>query len=774
MSRPEWLNGTHARYKADTSIFTTWLAENARKTGFTLPSPVNHTTDDLGSEKSNKASPKPTVRQFTVDQLLQHAYHIVSQRPKVPVPESIFITARRAINARSKCAAWFQRAFNGNTNDVLQQQNDGHKHFIASLESMVRVLEPNKTLDAVRDNAPTLPANRYELLEYEDIVEEDVSSASNTMSPDAKNIAPQRTAAAIAQDRKAKARAAAFVLQLQCTLVDFDNIRQHVKQVWTQHKLGKIDLVTASVVTELAFQLIQHSEEQNLCLTMNGEPAVPVTHTQWLWRAYCRACDLPKVYLPDHPLRQLALRMCVPDYQLLETCLNLVIPTDSMLDKLTQDSKYESTVTVVQICWDNVLSGCGDCRKLVSDSVTEQLQSLGKDMGLEIADHLKIRKISIPFGVRMLADIHDVLGPNVDAASKRMKIGLNMSKLVRESYGRFLQTEPVKGLDLDQWTTEDDDELRGLSPLLDDVMDNSRIEREEDGLWSTRPQSNRPSERVTPKFPPYSYNPVICGLTLLWVHLNDLDMATLASDLWWAIIPVAHLYNALKQEGHLMFHWQSMESVITTYTPEHIFHGGKPTNLADCYTKLRLAKGVSATMAVPAAAARTPYVKRTRPKRRLADKIPPFTRMLRHWMMPGGLPGADVVAGTEDPMSKGVLIPLMQKALTSAQKKTDPVSASNNDIPEVSFLKAVQDGIAKEIPGLQIKLWSLNEECIQILIDIHAEFLESFLEAGLRYDPREYPLEHVAEDTIYLAQKRGGADVLPKVAQILKKVLKQK
>jgi hypothetical protein len=88
MSRPEWPASTHAQYKEDTGVFTTWLAEHAEKTGFALPPPVDQGTVKRG--KSKKKHVKAPLVQVTVRELVEPALHVVKQQPQVLVPHEIF------------------------------------------------------------------------------------------------------------------------------------------------------------------------------------------------------------------------------------------------------------------------------------------------------------------------------------------------------------------------------------------------------------------------------------------------------------------------------------------------------------------------------------------------------------------------------------------------------------------------------------------------------------------------------------------------------------
>jgi hypothetical protein len=74
------------------------LAENAKKTGYILPSLVN--------QASITAQTKGSTVLITVRQLEDQASYIAGQPKKVLVPQYVLSAARGAINARSRCAGY--------------------------------------------------------------------------------------------------------------------------------------------------------------------------------------------------------------------------------------------------------------------------------------------------------------------------------------------------------------------------------------------------------------------------------------------------------------------------------------------------------------------------------------------------------------------------------------------------------------------------------------------------------------------------------------------
>jgi hypothetical protein len=192
---------------------------------------------------------KAPLIQVTVRQLVEQALHIVKQQPKVLVPREILVVARRTINARSRCADWFKKVFTGTSDSSsrLQRQNDSHKHFIEMPKFLVKALEPNVSPDKEVKIKATMPANRHELLDFEDTIDDGISTVTELRETVGPNTTQTRKTGNLEEERDLDAK-----FRIICALVDFDNIHQHLKSVWTQYKADK-DLITASVVTEVAF-----------------------------------------------------------------------------------------------------------------------------------------------------------------------------------------------------------------------------------------------------------------------------------------------------------------------------------------------------------------------------------------------------------------------------------------------------------------------------------------------------------------------------------------
>lgn len=171
---PEFLTSSYKRYKEDTSVFTTWLSQTAKACGYrpsTKPNTAPTATANIskgprlkGKErklakeaakaKGNGKLPVPSTDDepasvkytVTTEEILKQATMIVDSGKCISMPRDVQKVADRAIQARQRCADWFQQA--GGENDSA---TDGHGHFIQVLKKVFHMLKADDG-ERVADN----------------------------------------------------------------------------------------------------------------------------------------------------------------------------------------------------------------------------------------------------------------------------------------------------------------------------------------------------------------------------------------------------------------------------------------------------------------------------------------------------------------------------------------------------------------------------------------------------------------------------------------------
>jgi hypothetical protein len=267
---PDKLSESYRQYKADTNSFVTWLSNTAVSQGYKFLSADTITTTlypdpavPLGSgtigrlkgkarkeakrADSSKAPLPPKTHNVSVKELLAQAEYIATfKKPLVQVPSGIQYVLKRAINARRKCAAWFQGS-------IVEREtsNATHQHFIWVLESVYGILEPHFVLTKLskKSTAPTpnigtrasdtsTPAyieNRFGALELDDLDQTAVDLLlSETPNTAAKKASKPPVSAAAETYELGTTVDEELPFLIFCLFEDLHKIQCFIKQTWQE------------------------------------------------------------------------------------------------------------------------------------------------------------------------------------------------------------------------------------------------------------------------------------------------------------------------------------------------------------------------------------------------------------------------------------------------------------------------------------------------------------------------------------------------------------
>jgi hypothetical protein len=294
-------------------------------------------------------------------------------------------------------------------------------------------------------------------------------------------------------------------------------------------------------------------------------------------------------------LKEFAYKIGLPPFVMLNFFLESFpgksdLINDSMVDEILELHDHKFALVALQVCWDGMVSGLMEFHPLIRDSLTKDLQELGYSRRPRV-DSISFPKISTVFSLQVLADFHEVMGTDIGRPAELMRIRLKMAKDARQFYGQFVNTIELPKFQRDKWSKFDEQTLRGLAPFLDCIAEKGWTSNRQ-LVISQLSEEERPSKRLDTKYPLYSQNPVLCGLSTLAAQLQDHQYTTMiADDKWWNICSICHLYNVLRTQSFITFEWKLMEAFISAYTPEFVFCGGRPTTLSECVKKLKLAMG---------------------------------------------------------------------------------------------------------------------------------------------------------------------------------------
>jgi hypothetical protein len=269
MGLPNFFFVTYRRYKTDTHAIVKWLAKQAAADGYSFQS----TTQDEPSNSDNgvtasssktaskkkkkgkaKASPSNENQTFSTQDLVKLTDWIATRRPPITVPSWIINFLRSVIAGRKRCASWFQ------TNATSEKvKNRTHSHFIQILEDVLTKLSPKSMADSKTKPAQSdvdSVTNSFDILSVEDS-EADISPPVDEFLPATvqQNREPTYKLEMEVEDNSEEVYFAFF-----CFFEDLNNLREFISNLWRDYQQGKVDLVTASLTTNMAFDLVRRAE----------------------------------------------------------------------------------------------------------------------------------------------------------------------------------------------------------------------------------------------------------------------------------------------------------------------------------------------------------------------------------------------------------------------------------------------------------------------------------------------------------------------------------
>jgi hypothetical protein len=179
-----------------------------------------------------------------------------SKKPLITVPSEVLRAALRAIAARKRCTAYFASKTDGDHSTV--EENERHSYFTSLIEEAVVALQPRFAVsaggepkeEAIRASSLSILEileNRFAALEVEELAESDGET------PDAPPSSPS-TREVIYEIESNKEKAdleEERLFAIFCLFDDLDRLRSYVSSIWAEYKKQKIDLITASVTTNI-------------------------------------------------------------------------------------------------------------------------------------------------------------------------------------------------------------------------------------------------------------------------------------------------------------------------------------------------------------------------------------------------------------------------------------------------------------------------------------------------------------------------------------------
>jgi hypothetical protein len=180
----------------------------------------------------------------------------------VEIPEDILKITQDVVAEREVCANWYK---NQNMNGELTASDKTHAYFIDTLHEIHHILESARHANALRaqeypQKSPQPPSesihtafnNLFQHLEVEEPVENPLGTTTGTVEG---FTAADKLAFQLERQKGDKAFA------IWCLLEDFKAVREYIAGVWKDYRAGRKSLLAAGAITESAFGLMRHANE---------------------------------------------------------------------------------------------------------------------------------------------------------------------------------------------------------------------------------------------------------------------------------------------------------------------------------------------------------------------------------------------------------------------------------------------------------------------------------------------------------------------------------
>ncbi|KAJ3043595.1 hypothetical protein HDV00_004696 [Rhizophlyctis rosea] len=294
-SLPSLLSNKYRKYKADTERIVHWLANTATTLGFELPS----------TTPAPAPAPLPRLKGKARKLARQAAQHSNFNKPNPPPPQpqQFGVNTLVELAVPEESATWFGRQQGKTTSEV--ESDMGHWHFIEVLERVAETLNP--LAGGVRGEPPKQPVgsgdeyfneNKFHVFEDEEVDEND---EPDTPSPTSTTTPPKTPTYKLENTESNEDWFALF-----CFFQDLHAIRSFLIDTWSQYHARKIDLITATVTTNTAFEVVRslHQELISLIPSLEDNRYEPVANMMlvhyWTSRGEeVKPINTNNLYLPE-------------------------------------------------------------------------------------------------------------------------------------------------------------------------------------------------------------------------------------------------------------------------------------------------------------------------------------------------------------------------------------------------------------------------------------------------------------------------------------------
>jgi hypothetical protein len=649
---PEFLFSTYKQYKTDTDKITTWLVETAKKCGYKSAFlDPNASGEDAPGQNGKPPKLKGRARKLARDAAAAEkkapgtasavngvekkftvpvrefevmAEHIArSQDASLKIPRGFINLMKRCIKTRRGTSDWFQENVPDTTADEADS-TERHLHFANVLQRTLQTLlpvdelrksdntagEPSANTSATEPTRSDL-ANAFSLLKVDEAEDEDFDPLT-ALVPAAgfgenKAPAPQR----VRYQADMEDDGEEWFFALHCFFFDMHELRIFLAVLWSVYKAGQVDLATAAVTTNTAYDLMRRAEDD-----FNKEMRIPKEYAG-------RFPDgsVVELYYIDSCLRvglepkDLGGRTIVDFERWLIVQESFQLPY-RLLVSFSEATNQLGSLPVTRPAEIGTYTPGIDRAKLDPKELSEQDGGLLMDFLTTVGPYVSVgdtpnddelmrgiqamlskKKGKIPlwlvFAAQNYLDIHHILMKHADGPLDDLQEFAREAQSTLREHFTFLQDHSLSTLRTKKSENYVHDTLKEIEEwaLEDRLM---KIMKQEIGKGKQKlgrtgkTRTWKPNELL-------KMHPLLCGMMKYSFHLQlQWEGVRLLNET--GVMTAAHLYNALKRCGYLPegCQWEDMDLLIEMHGRQDIFLGDFPTTIEDCTKRLAMFQGVSA------------------------------------------------------------------------------------------------------------------------------------------------------------------------------------
>ena len=581
--------GRYELYKHDTSVLLEWLAGVEQIVG-----------SDACARYLVKAQTVPLKAWKETAQIVAQ-----SLKPRAIIPVDVLRSGQNAIKIRNEYSEWFK------SNGGETHSNAAHEAFNSMMMEVVSILAQRRKLIGEQRALKGAPSNYFSILSEQSTSKTHPEPTIATHSQSSKP-SRQRTTVDHEEDLRFK---------LYCFLEDAQDLRTHVSETWHRYHLGKASLVVAASITNRAVQQVTESEEHLIGL----HPELLSKKTSCTKVTQLFSAPHPgKGQGTQNPLAETWRKTYVSTssaiFTIAAACRARKAVDLSDLSFLEVDTVDEASLQEVEFLsrftihahLHGLLERSGGERVLPEDEITKTFVRLCFDAE---------ETITVVFATRLLLDIRHELGKNnasgyenllheADRYCKALGFQIDGKGTIKHFSPRYA------------WHEKHLPELQKFGRLLQTIKSKPTIA--EGRITLEFVSKNEPKSHGTKRVSSYvgtsrqltslmdcfregdflfTQHPTYCG-TISFEILSQGEITGIAHAIHHSyIFAMAHLYNALKENGMLTAKWQDLEDVMDIYQRD-IFGQERPKTPRSILTSLRIRAGFSFVHSAPDAAGR--------------------------------------------------------------------------------------------------------------------------------------------------------------------------